>query len=188
VRQINPNIYPNGGYRFTEQDGSVHVDESWRKLEAKVVDYRQRNGFPAGDVWNEMMAQVCGSAPGLCGDYSGDTVPQSSGAGSDFSHRIMEWLAWAVGQKRLNAWHRVSDEEAARRATICSACPKQRGLNTTCGTCLNTIAGAREALGGSRHQNLHPCGVLNEDCQATVHGTQAPSNNPELPAECWRRA
>ncbi len=188
AREFNPNFIPPGGRRFVEQDGSVHRGDSWKHLQRVVEAYRVRAGYEVGDVWTEIQNQVCGGSPEFCREVEG--VPGVK-ASSPFNTKILQWLAWAIGRKRVNALETVSDDESLRRAAICQSCPRQRALSTTCGQCLLDVAAARLALRdgiASAHQNLHPCDVLKEDCAASVHVKLPASNNPELPANCWRRS
>ncbi len=181
-------MIPPNGRKFRERDGSVHRGNSWEHLRKVVEAYRLRAGRPVGDVWTEIQDQICGAAPGFCREVAdGPDVKQ----GTPFNGKILQWLAWAIGRKRVNAWKAVTEEEALRRAAICQGCPKQRGLSQVCGQCIKDVNAARLVLRDgvpSAHQNLHPCAVLKEDCAASVHAELTPSNNPELPAHCWRRA
>lgn len=189
AREINPNIRPPNGYRFTERDGVVFVGRNWRSVEKQVKAYRQRNNFEPGEPWAEIMTQTCGDTPGFCGETSANRPPDSSGM--SFNQRINEWMAWALGKKRLKAISLVSAEVTQARAAICAACPMQRALSQSCGACIRSIKAAREALldgSAPAFQNLHPCDMLKEDCATSVHLSLTPSNVPDLPANCWRRA
>lgn len=188
--EINPNLYPPDGYVFKEQDGSIHRGESWRDLERKVKAYRERNGIPPGDVWQEMMTQVCAKFPGHCRQQTPGNPTTSKTHSLTFNQVIMGWLAQAMKLKREDAWARVDDAEAARRAAICAVCPMQKSLNHACESCLTTVNRSRRALLDGRDpkfSNLNPCGALNEDCQSSVHAILEPSKDPNLPASCWRR-
>jgi hypothetical protein len=192
VRQINPNIFPPSGYRFVERDGTVFTGSGWRNVERKVIAYRKGQGADPGDVWNEMMNQVCGEVPGFCREADGSPTPapKNESSGLSFNARINEWMAWALGRKRLHAIKTVPTDQVARRAAICAVCPRQLALTASCGACIVAIKSARQALQDGAEpafQNLHPCGVLKEDCVSSIHMALPPSNNPELPAECWRR-
>ena len=185
--EFNPNFLPPGGRKFVEGDGSVHRGNSWKHLTKVVEAYRLRAGLPVGDVWTEIQNQVCGGTPALCRET--DEAPKSK-AGSSFNTKIVQWLAWAMGRKRVNAWKAVSEDEALRRAAICQTCPKQRHLSQQCSQCLKDVKVARLVLRdgiASAHSDLNPCDVLKEDCAASVHAELTPSNNPELPGHCWRR-
>ena len=195
--EFNWNLYPGGtgGYCFTDRDGNRHHADGWKSLVQKIVDYRSRNGFPAGDPWVEISAQHCASTPDHCRDNSPRQVQVRNAppgqAIPNFNQRVSEWLARMISAKRVNSIARVSDEEAARRAAICVRCPRQKGLNEVCQACVMMAKTARKVIlkgGASRHQNLTPCGALGEDCQVSVYLAQPPTDQPpDLPADCWRR-
>lgn len=187
AREINPNLYPPNGYKFTDRDGTLHKGESWRKLEAQVRDYRQRTGQELGDVWGEIMGQVCSEVPSYCGETPPPVV--NAGHSLTFNQRVLQWFVTAMTLKRIGRWANVDDVVAAERAAICSTCPFQLSLNRACVACLTSIESGRKALtpGGSKHQNLNPCAILGEDCASTVHGDLPKTANDQLPAHCWRK-
>lgn len=183
MRQINRNLYPSMGYRFIEQDGSVHRATGWVKLERKVAEYRQRQGFEPGNVRAEIVNQVCGAAPNLCGE----TGPQGDRSEMTFNTRILEWLGWLMGQKRINALLHVDETTATARAAVCAVCPAQKSLSKSCGSCLAGIDVARKVISDRPFKNLSPCSVLHEDCAVSVWLKREPSHDPALPGACWRR-
>ncbi len=188
MKEFNPNLYPPGGYRFTDRDGTPHTAGGWKDLKEKVIAYRTRNGQEVGDVWAEIMAQACGRVPSHCRDDA--VAPPPPSAGMDFSKRIMGWLANLAGLKRTGQWRLVPDDLAARRASVCLGCPGQRALNESCGACVTSIQNMRRALldgAEPKHQNLHPCSLLGEDCQSTVHAEMPRTESTLVPDFCWRK-
>lgn len=188
AREMNPNLYPPSGYVFRERDGSVHRGDSWRNLTYIVEQYRERNKFEVGDVWAEIMTQHCAASPGLCRDEINYVRPINDGL--TFNKKVLGWIAWALGQKRLNAWDTVEESEVDRRAAICAVCPVQKSLNYSCEACLTSLKSGRKALLDGKlpkYLNLQPCGVLNEDCATSVHAILEPKLLPGQPENCWRR-
>ncbi len=189
AREMNPNLYPPNGYLFRERDGSVHRGLSWKDVKKKVKEYRERNNIPVGDVWEEIMTQQCASSPGLCRDSDPGPV-RVVNDGLTFNKKVIGWLAWALGQKRLNDWALVDEDEVDRRAAICASCPMQKSLNESCGACLETIRTSRKVLLDGKkpkYQNLQPCAPLEEDCASSVHAILEPKVSHALPGNCWRR-
>jgi len=184
----NPNIYPDGGYLFTEGDGTRFRGESWRDLTKKVKEYRQRNKLPAGDPETEIFDQYCVRMPSQCRNFSkGPTVIQQP---MDHNQRILHWFIRMLELRRKGPLPKVSDGEAARRAAICAKCPRQQPLVASCQTCINSVRKGREALMDrepSKHQNLEPCSALAEDCMVTVHLEQPVVAADRVPPECWRK-
>lgn len=189
MMEVNRNLYPDGGYQFTERDGTRIRGESWKDLEARIRGYRAVNRFDPGDPWAEINIQLCARQPSFCRE-EGPPVPPQGHHSLSFNQRVQQWFVHALGLKRVNRLGHVDDGEAARRAAICARCPAQLSLNHACEACLASIKTSREGLldgRPSRHQNLQPCGVLGEDCQTTVHLQQPATQVPGLPGHCWRR-
>lgn len=189
MRQFNPNLYPPDGYVFKDRDGTLHRADGWKALEAMVTAYRTRNRQEVGNVWMEIQEQACGKTPGHCSD---DVMraPVPVGVGMDFTKRVMAWLATQAGPKRKGEFKLVDDALAARRASVCLGCPGQMALSQACGACTTSIAGMRKALldgAESKHQNLHACRLLGEDCQTTVHADLPNTKSTAVPEHCWRK-
>lgn len=188
AREMNPNLYPPDGYVFRERDGSIHRGDSWRDLTRIVTEYRTRNKMEVGEVRAEIMTQHCAKVPGHCRDEVAFVPPPADGL--SFNKKVLGWVAWALGRKRLNAWDLVEESEVDRRAAICAVCPMQKSLNHSCEACLTTLKSGRKALLDGKmpkYLNLQPCGVLNEDCATSVHAILEPKQGPNLPEACWRR-
>lgn len=195
----NPNLYPDGGYQFTDSDGTSHRADSWSSLIRTVTEYRQRNNLPRGKPELEINAQHCAKTPDRCFDPTPKPPPKprtisvSSRATGNrpgtLNQRVLLWLSNMIDKVRLNAVARVPDAQAAARARVCMECPRQRSLNESCASCLSGLKAARRAIlkGGSRHQNLLPCNTLGEDTTISVHFDQPRSEDPDLPGACWRR-
>ena len=188
--EFNRNIYPDGGYIFTESDGTRLKASGWKTLEAKVRGYRAVNKMPPGDPWQEINVQYCARMPHLCRQV-GEPVPPGGVGEVSFNHRVLAWIGTMVGMKRKHDFNRVDSATALSRANTCARCPKQKSLNHACEGCLLSLKDARNGLLDgvkARFKNLNPCGVLSEDCQVSVFVLQKPSNSPELPENCWRRS
>ena len=185
----NPNLYPDGGYVFIEGDGTRFRGDSWKGLIAQVRAYRERNNKPVGDPEQDVFAQYCIRVPSHCKNMSAGvrTVTHHS---MSLNQRVMQWFANLLDFKRRGPIARVTDAEAARRAEICSRCPRQKTLVQSCEQCLNTVRhGRKVVLDGapSQHQNLLACEALGEDLPTTVHIEQPAVPEDRVPAECWRK-
>jgi hypothetical protein len=188
--EFNRNIYPNGGYVFTEADGTRLKASGWKSLESRIRGYRAVNRLDPGDPLAEIHVQYCAKMPHLC-RQSGEPVPPGGVGEVTFNHRVLAWIGTMVGLKRKHDFNRVDSDTALSRANTCARCPKQKSLNHACEGCLLSLKDARNGLLDgikARFKNLNPCGVLSEDCQVSVFVLQRPSNNPELPENCWRRS
>jgi hypothetical protein len=186
---FNQNLYPDGGYLFTDRDGTVLRGDSWRDLEKRIRGYRAINNFSPGDPWTELQVQVCARQPSFCREEGPGPV-NGGHHSTTLNQRVINWFIHVIGLKRVNRLPRVDDNEARRRADICARCPRQTSLNKACEACIASIVTSRKAIldgQASLHQNLQPCGALGEDPTIAVHIEQSPSDNPHLPAECWRK-
>ena len=186
--EFNMNLYPPSGYVFTERDGTRHKGGSWKDLTAKVERYRALKGEPITGVWDEIMRQVCRTHPSFCGTV--ETVERRPGHSLTFNQRILEWLGRLLALKRQKKVATVSDEEAERRAIICSTCPKMKALSRACEACLVSVNRARKILRDEKPLNmehLHPCDALGEDVPSSVYLNLPPSTVEGLPEHCWRR-
>lgn len=185
--EVNPNLYPPGGYFFIDKNGFRHRGESWRDLERRVRHYREINRFSVGDVREEIMAQACSRNPNFCRESSKPTVVQRNPL--SFNQRVIEWFVRKISLLRQGKLPRVDDAEAARRAKICLQCPNQQDYFQGCASCLQTIKTSRKALlrSESRHPGLKPCRALGEDCSISVHIEQEKVSAQGLPSECWRK-
>lgn len=183
----NWNIYPPDGRVFTDVDGTIHRGESWKDLFKKIKNYRAVNQFDPGDPEVEVTIQLCAKTPHFC-SHSTSAMPATHHS-LNFNARVLQWVGILLGYKRLNKVPRVDDATAAARAAICSRCPAQRALNSSCEACIASVKVARKILlnnSTSLHQNLSCCLILAEDCSLSVH-IQQPASGEALPAHCWRR-
>lgn len=185
--RLNPNLYPPDGYTFEDSDGVGHKGEGWKDLFRLIREYRARNGKSPGDVEAEVNSQHCAKYPGLCHAPPG-LLPVPS---FDMNTRVSNWLSSILTTRRRNGTPAfVASAEAARRAKICAVCPRQKSLSSACSSCLGGVRDARKAvLAGQTPANrsLHPCSVLGEDTQVSVHLNLPPAADPALPAGCWRK-
>lgn len=186
MRTFNRNLYTER--LFIDGDGTRLKGDTWRELFENIRKYREINRLAPGDPEAEVNEQICARQPSFCGEQS-PTVTIINAHSLTFNQRILQWFASLLALVRLHAVNFVPTEEANRRAAICSGCPKQLALNNSCGTCITSVDNARIAVLQSRntHQNLLPCSVLDEDCATTVSLVLPPSDNPHLPANCWRK-
>lgn len=185
----NPNLYPPSGYVLTDAQGVRHRGESWRDLFRTVAAYRVRNGMPPGDPEAEVNAQQCALNPGLCSSDPRPLPPQR--VNDSVNSRVLNWFANTLaGLRQFGALPRVNEAEAIRRSEICIRCPRQQPLSSACESCISSVAGARRTIlgeKGSVNKALHPCRILGEDCQTSIHLKNEPVSEVGMPADCWRR-
>jgi hypothetical protein len=189
VKQINPNIFPKGGFKYKESDGTTIVGQTWAGVFARVAKYRKRAGLPEGNPEQDVTNQACASNPILCAEDSGERRKQL--VRSTLKTRVLKWLMDlrtrnARGQEPISF---VETEEMRRRATICSGCSNNQEVGGGCATCKATIKEARRLLLDRKFQDgrLHGCQILGEDLPVSSWLEDVTVENPELPDHCWRK-
>jgi hypothetical protein len=127
VKQINPNIYPSGGYYFSEQDGSKHPAESWQGVIARVKDYRRRQGKPVNTVENEVIFQACQRNPNLCTEDNGTTGRAQKKA--SLRTRVLQWLMSMKRAKEREELRYVPRDLHEARTDVCIRCPVDKSMS-----------------------------------------------------------
>jgi len=184
--KFNQNLHPkNGGYLFIESDGSPLRGDSFRSLVARVQDYRKRNGFSLGDPEGEVTQQLCARNPALCSHET----PAAKRKKQEVSlkGRLLSWLSRQRQKKQPLDF--VDAQLAERRAAICASCPMNQALPEGCSSCRVAVREMREELLGNRKidRRLYGCIILGHDCAVATHLEEIRTDNPELPAQCWRK-
>ena len=185
MKTINTNIYPKGGYSFTESDGSKHVaTDGWNGVIARVKAYRKRKGIPIGDVAAEVIQQACSKNPVLCQDDNGQR--QIALKKSSLKSKILSWLAWLRGYPHKNF---VEEPLARERASICAKCPHNQAFQDGCASCRATVNELRKQILGPRFIDgrLNSCILMEEDLPTVVHIEMTAVQRDELPDFCWRK-
>lgn len=197
--RFNPNLWPQDGRFFIDEDGVKHKADQWEHLAVRLATYRKKAGKPPGDPHAEIEAQVCARQPGYCRETQQvpstprevarqQTSPRYNPG--QLTKRVVRWLLSMLKARRAGGAKRVTPAEARRRAEICARCPMQRGLSQACGSCTATKKQAAEVLmAGARRvpQELNGCVALGEDTSISVYIEQDPAKPDGLPAECWRK-
>lgn len=184
---INSNVYPKGGYVFTDSDGTKHPADSWPGVIARVRAYRKRAGLPEGDVAAEVISQACHTNPGLCRNEDGTYRENLNKA--TLKTRVLKWLSTLRDAVKSQPLSFVSDEERKNRAAVCASCPQNNALPGGCSSCVKALTELRKSVMGNRFVDarLNGCNVLGEDLPTSVHLDQVRVTHGELPANCWRK-
>lgn len=187
MMNINPNVFPKGGFVFKDSDGTPIVGNSWEGVIARVAKYRARAGLAPGDPRAEVIAQACATNPVLCvhdnGEYGRKIVSAS------LKTRILKWLRDALAYKEAGHMEFIEEEERKRRAAICAACPKNGALPTGCQSCNQALDEIRKKIIGGRFfdARLQGCEVTGEYLPVSTHIVVHAVDLPEAPGNCWRK-
>lgn len=183
-------ISPPGGWHYTQpQSGYSMSGINFGTLVGKVAKHRQNMGYPTeGDLAQEIEEDICARM---------STEDQLSWCKTGVKRRNRVHFSQVVSfLKTVASWllqgtQLVAQEEAERRAGICSNCPLNVGTGG-CGICQATIRELRESL-MQRHTSyddkLNACGVCGCDNKTQVHLPMEAlaKGEPHIyPDFCWK--
>lgn len=200
MRIINVNIFPSSGGRFfIETDGTKIQGASWGQVVKATRSYRARNKLPAGDPEEEVRAQTCARDPSACHEVASPnepprqpTQPVPTSGDAQVRSRALRWLSDMKRHKGATGYPlgQVGNDEAARRAATCVACPMNGALGRGCTSCADVMAELRKNLAPGKNfdARLGGCQVLGADLQLAVFLNEPKIANSALPPACWRKA
>lgn len=188
--RIRVNIFPKGGYRFRESDGTIIVGDSWRGVTVRVAAYRKRNKIPAGDPAREINDQKCQSDPSAC-FRADDGVNAAAIKVTNLKSRVLQWFSGIrkVGKRGITDF--ASAELAAQRANVCASCPQNQSLPQGCSSCLAAVKELRTDVIGGRAADgrltARGCNILGAELATQCWLDLVTVENSDLPSCCWRR-
>ena len=189
MKQINPNMYPHGGFYFKEADGTTHAADSWDGVISRVKRYRKRQGKPTDTVDTEVIFQACVRNPTLCVEDNG--VTRAKQLEASLKTRVLTWLTRVrrVKEKNSEALRFVDPGLHDARTDVCIRCPMDKSLPEGCGSCRQALKSLQEEIVGSRQTDSRAtaCPVLGEYLPVSAWIEQIAVPNDALWAECWRK-
>jgi hypothetical protein len=187
MKKLNSNLYPKDGHFFVERDGARIFADSWKGVFKRVLGYRQRAGYPIGNVEEEVIAQACARNPVICSEDSAAYVKEVSRA--SLKSRVLQWFMKRQAEKQSEPFVFVPDDERNNRVNTCAACPNNQGLPEGCASCKAAVKEARGSIIGPRavDARLNSCSVLGEELNTSVWLDRLRVEEPDLPAHCWRK-
>jgi len=188
MKQINPNVFPKGGYLFREQDGSIHSADGWDGVIARVKAYRKRQGKSTASVGKEVIEQACLRNPVLCVEDNGTTQREQKKA--SLKTIVLQWLMVKKRQKEAQELRFVPRELHEARTDVCIRCPADKGMpGGGCGSCKAALVEMREAVVGNKvtDSRITACPFLGEYLPVSTWLDDQAVANSDLPRECWRK-
>lgn len=181
--KIKVNLSPKDGYFYKEADGVILRANTWTGVIARVTDYRKRNNIPLGDPAADVNGQACSRNPAICSQSDSESQRQAKKKVS-VKGRVLAWLS------KLKKPEFVQASEAKARADICARCPRNVPLADGCSSCKAAVKEYRAAILGGKPQDkrLNACAELGVDTCVSTWLDETRIDNPDLPAECWRKA
>lgn len=189
ARLPKPELYPSGGFSFTEADGTVLTSTSWDLLAVRLEEYRRLTNKPAGNPREEVMAQACERHPDICGEVGGKAFEINPAV--KLGVGVQSWIAGVAIENAKTRLGRVDEPEAVRRAAICRRCPLNIAWQTSCTTCDKSLATVTADLTREgpevNVEGLQGCVAFDQINAVAVRLKLPAKESPLSPAECWRR-
>ena len=189
---IDKSVVPPGGFVYTEPLSGVEFRHIvFVEALYRIRQHRIANGYPLPPGWEEDVEDaMCETQPPHVWIYVEDVTREPRRLHitdvKNFIRVVTTWMQSGVGF--------VPQEEAERRAAICTACPLNQKIEgcTPCAALLETVAGAIAGRHTSRDAGLQGCGVCSCSNQVQVH---IPSEvlhkgvTPDMvfPDWCWKK-
>lgn len=181
---------PVGGYQYTQKEtGQSFSAATPDILISKVVAHRRANNLPVPfNVTEEIEMYICHEHPELCQEVQHN--PRKTPT-LDLAIKFTKTLV-AAGRDR------VDQDEADRRAGICSSCPANQQPAGCTGCKLGIVKRAIEFIAGSRKtaydsqlKSCNHCGCFNA-AQIwlpldALQSVTSQAENDSLPAHCWKK-
>lgn len=194
--QLNPHIWVKPEYQ--ESDGVRFEGRSVEELVGKVVAYRKSRQQQYGNVFREVVDQICNRRPDACRWPAAAPRPQHHPrVASELNKRILDWITNAAERYVQGRIRYVkSRKEAQRRFELCKNCPRQKGWAHTCDICRlevtrlgDTLRSPTKSLGirVNESEGLMGCSTLGEDTRVSIYLSEPSVDSNVLPGNCWRK-
>lgn len=161
---------PNGLWKYHQAETNKTFSHySYTAFRDQIREHRLANGIPVPPEWelilhDEMCKQNQWGWP-TCRRY---VQPHARGILKAIrAHDAINFLK-VLGHWVKTGYDTVPEEEANRRAEICSTCPLNMQVDFSCGACHSTVVKLMNKLVGSRETKYHDklkgcavCGCVN---------------------------
>lgn len=189
---IDKTLTPPGGWRYRQpESGAVITAGDWNTLIERVKAHRLANNYPLGlHFVQEVEESLCGELPDGstdCLDTNPEQAPKRKITLGDLRTFLQVMEKWVSSGAKF-----VPQEEAERRAGICSQCPMNQHVEGCFGckgitALITTILGA---MGTSYDAKLSGCQVCGCALRAAVHiplsAQLAGTRGLVFPEHCWK--
>lgn len=197
--ELNLSITPPGQFTFREKSDFIVKDTSYPRLFEAIARFRKNNKFlypdGIGDVVADVTKQICSERPeGCIGTDWHSKNPNEKRA--KLYARASEWLSGMSSRAPRGGYSLAPDEEANRRARICSGCPfNMDEQEQKCGSCLGSFKELIQKLRNKKETGLDSklfvCTKTGQACATAVWIRKAdlglgPSQKAALPNFCWQ--
>lgn len=180
--QIMP---PMGGWRIelSIKGQNFVFTGSPQNIVQEIASVQIKNGVYSSheDIWGYCNGVWCERDPDRCikSDFTASTKTMSS--------KLLTF-AYALKSLVMNGLKPVNQNDADRRALICSQCPANKSVES-CSSCLATVKLISKSLIGTRNtrydRKLKHCGVCGCDLKMKVHFPLNQDDKNDYPSNCW---
>lgn len=186
---------PPGGWKFLD-GGNWIQGHDYESLIDAIIEDRAKNQRPIGDPPKEFQTYVVRSWPHFAGSVSPFTSPvkQAPGNKGKLRERVTQWLANRYSLRASGHTELVSEEEANRRAKICSTCPQNKKVPNDCPPCIQNNNRTSFLLreGKATSVPVEACALMGHDNQTAVFLPEKMLAHrkgylEEAPSFCWMK-
>lgn len=187
--EINTAVTPQGGFQWRDESGFEVVATNYNVFLSKIKARKLVTGSYVGGDWiDEIAAYVCAHQPVTCKDTGRheQTPGQLLQNAEHFGHTLVRWVEGGGGF--------VPQEEAERRAKICSTCEKNKPMGGFCGGCAQIVSWIAKIATGKKTSVDHllsTCQTCGCACATAVHfPLEAQHDDRFKPSDfapgCWK--
>ena len=193
--QVNRGVQCPGGPHFEVAPGVTLTAHTFDLLYQQIIEFRLRNGQPAGDVSGDVDRFICSRWPTFCLP-DGKDGPTAEMLRSSLSNRVANSAALLIRGMPPGGYDLVETPEAVRRAKICLACPYKKSWRLGCSPCNAStdaiLASVRRLRNIAFDNSILACEVCGHDNATAVHlplavVTPKPEVFQRLAPGCWIR-
>lgn len=165
----NKGVTPPGGFVYVDvKTGTTFRHISFNSILGQIRNFRIANGMPLPPGWgDEIEDEMCERYEPPVWKYE---VEEPAHGRSIKISDVVNFVK-VVGAWMADGGEFVPQEEAERRAAICSACPLNQPIDG-CTPCVQLLEKISKAIGGrqtSRDAGLQGCAVCSCSNKAQVH-------------------
>lgn len=176
------------GWHYIINGHRVTSDISWEDLVHRVIDYCIQNGFPVGDIENEMTKWVCETYPHQCSIINPNF--DAPAVINDTQAYLDTITTWAHIKSKING-KLVDTQIASQRAAICEQCLNNKiWAKTGCQSCIanmqRLLVSIRQNKDTIQGADLGGCTMLKHDNRTAVW-LDDNNTTENLPGHCWCR-
>jgi hypothetical protein len=128
--EVIPGVYPNGGYKFVDSEGTPFESDSLVNLVQSVWSYRRRLKRPMGNPYKEVCDYICAQQPGICHDNGGE---------KNITNAISSHAIELLKERDAGTLELTNSDIVELRVKICQGCPLKLNYVSSCVACQENL-------------------------------------------------